>query len=171
MKKYARYGPQDRYLPPPAAGMCLSVFALVRRGSRLLVGVPAFHERWQSEWVPQFQSYSKKELAEIYAQTRLPSAYLLEGEHPDDALGRVMRDELSIERYSAASLKVLSYTAPSDWYPGNSHWDLAFVYEVKTRQTPKKLPWWRELSFLGREELRTRDFGWNQDMVKDLDLA
>ncbi|MDA4122887.1 MAG: hypothetical protein OK456_06895 [Thaumarchaeota archaeon] len=168
MKKYARYGPPDRYPSPPAAGMCLSVFALVKRNKKLLVGVPVQHNRWQSEWVPQFQSYSKEELAEVYSKTRLPSAYLLEGEHPKDSLSRVMRDQLGMERYSASSPRVVSYTSPSDWYPGNSHWDLAFLYEVKTSEAPKKLPWWQDLSFLGKAELRRRDFGWNQDMMKDL---
>ena len=55
--------------------------------------------------------------------------------------------------------------------PGESHWDLVFVYAVeKPRPRKMKLPWWKELVFLDRRDLRERDFGWNEDLMKDLDL-
>jgi len=116
--------------------------------------------------------YSREELDEIYKETRLPSSYLFEGEHPDQALRRAMLDELGIKSFSASTPKIMSYTSPSDWYPGNSHWDLAFVYRVRTSESPdkKRLPWWRELDFLPAHELKQRNFGWNEDMMKDLGL-
>ncbi len=171
MQKHARYGPCDRYLPPPGAGMCISVFAVIKRGGKVLVGVPKPHKRWKSEWVSGWLMYSDEELDKIYGQTRLPSSYVYEGEHPDQALRRVMRDELRIERFSAPTDRIISYNSPSDWYPGNFHWDLVFVYNVRTSASPGKLPWWRELVFLGRNELQKRDLGWNQDMMKDLGLV
>ena len=36
LRRHARYGPPDHYLSPPSAGMCLSVFALVEKGSEVL---------------------------------------------------------------------------------------------------------------------------------------
>ncbi len=171
MRKHARYGPSDRYLPPPGARMCISVFAVLKRGRRVLVGIPRRHPRWTSKWIPQWLVYPKEELDEIYKQTRLPSAYVLEGEHPDQALGRVMREQLGIRQFSKSTLRVMSYNSPSDWYPGNFHWDLVFVYRVRTSESPKKPPWWRELAFLERRELRKRDLGWNEDMMKDLRLT
>jgi hypothetical protein len=137
----------------------------------VLVGVPRRRQRWISEWASGWLMYSNKELKEVYRQTRLPSSYLLEGEHPDLALLRVMRDQLGIEKFSAPAPQIMSYNSPSDWYPGNLHWDLVFAYRVKTSASPRKFPWWQELAFLGRQELRKKNFGWNEDMMKDLGLV
>jgi ADP-ribose pyrophosphatase YjhB (NUDIX family) len=150
--------------------MCLSAFAVVKRGRRVLAGIPKRHRRWTSEWVSSWRTYPKKELAEVYAQTRLPATYLFEGESPDKALQRVMRDQLGIKRYAASTLKAMSYNSPSDWYPGNLHWDIAFAYDVRTSEPLRRLPWWSELGFLNGRQLRKRDLGWNSDFMKDLGL-
>ncbi|MDV3244791.1 MAG: hypothetical protein LYZ66_06435 [Nitrososphaerales archaeon] len=171
MRKHARYGPLDRYNPPPAAGMCLSTFAVLKKRGKVLAGIPRRHRRWTSEWVSSWRVYPKDELAEVYRQTRLPATYIFESEHPDEALQRVMRGQLGIRRFSASAPKVMSYNSPSDWYPRNLHWDLAFVYSVKTSEPLKGLPWWRELGFLDRQELRERDLGWNADFMRDLGLV
>jgi len=171
MKKHARYGPTDRYNSPPGAGMCISAFAVLKRGEKVLVGVPKRNRRWLSEWLSSLRMYSKEEFDEVYNQTRLPSTYLFEAEHPEKALGRVMRNQLGIRKYSVSAPQIMSYNSPSDWYPGNFHWDLAFVYRVRTSASPKKLPWWQELAFLDKREMRKRDFGWNNDFVKDLGLV
>lgn len=151
--------------------MCISAFAVVKRGSKVLAGVPKSNERWMSEWISGWIMYSREELAEIFQQTILPSTYLLEGEHPDDALRRIMHDQLGLTRYQVSDLRIFSYDSPSDWYPGNNHWDLAFVYDVKTRQSIKKLPWWSDIKFVGRKELRNAKFGWNDDLMRDLKLS
>ena len=70
LRRHARYGPPDHYLSPPSAGMCLSVFAVVERGSEVLVGVPKRHERWKSEWLLAWNSYEKEELEEDNALLR-----------------------------------------------------------------------------------------------------
>ncbi len=167
MRKLARYGPLDRYNQPPAAGMCISVFALLRDKGGLLVGVPKSGGRWDSEWLPS----NRKDADEPDQATvlwRLPSAYVREGEHPDDALKRVVRGQLGIGAFRHSNPKVLSYAEPSDWYPGNKHWDLAFAYEVTTAQSPSRRPHWKELAFLDAKELRKRDFGWNDDFVREV---
>jgi hypothetical protein len=168
LRKLARYGPLDRYNPPPAAGMCISVFALVRERGKLLVGVPARGGRWASEWLPSITKNTGKDLDREWAAWRLPSAYICEGEHPGDALERVMRAQLGVESFASSGPRLFSYSEPSDWYPGNKHWDLAFAYEVVTAQTPSKRPHWRQLAFLGVKELRKRDFGWNNDFVREV---
>ena len=94
LRRHARYGPPDHYLSPPSAGMCLSVFALVERGSEVLVGVPKRHERWTSEWLLAWHFYTEEELKEALLEKRLPSTYLWEGEDPKVALGRIMNDQL-----------------------------------------------------------------------------
>jgi hypothetical protein len=151
--------------------MCISVFAIVKRGGRVLVGVPEWSERWTREWISSLLSYSQDERLEAERQTRLPSTYIYEGEHPEDALKRIMNDQLGVKKFSLSTPKIFSYNSPSDWYPGNDHWDLVFVYRVATSQAPRKRPLWKELVFLDRRALGKRDFGWNNDFVRDLGLV
>ena len=82
-----------------------------------------------------------------------------------------MHDQLGVKEFSQSAPRIFSYNAPSDWYPGSDHWDLVFVYEVGISQEPRKRPQWKELVFLGRRDLGKRDFGWNNDFVRDLGLA
>ena len=90
---------------------------------------------------------------------------------PTRHLDSVMRDQLRIDGFKATSSRVLSYAAPSDWYPGNMHWDLVFVYEVDVSGPVRKLPWWKKLRFMDRAGLQDADFGWNDDFMRDLELA
>ena len=151
--------------------MCISVFALVRKRGNVLVGVPKRSGRWATEWLSSISKYTGKGLEEEWSATRLPATYIFEGEHPDDALGRVMRDQLGVNKFSLSRPRVFSYFAPSNWYPGNKHWDLAFAYEVRTTQKPRDHPHWKELLFLSKGELRKRNFGWNNDFIHDLQLV
>ncbi|TLY02934.1 MAG: hypothetical protein E6K95_04525 [Thaumarchaeota archaeon] len=171
VRRHARYGPPDHYLSPPSAGICLSVFAQVERGSQVLVGVPKRHERWTSEWLLSWHFYEEEELKEALLEKRLPSTYLWEGEDPKAALRRIMNDQLHVTKFKAGEPRVLSYYSPSDWYPGNNHWDIAIVYRVGVSQPVRKLPWWKQLGFVEKSRLRASQFGWNADFVKDLGIA
>jgi ADP-ribose pyrophosphatase YjhB (NUDIX family) len=151
--------------------MCLSAFVLARKESKFLLGIPRRHERWIPEWISGWANYQEKELEEAFNQWRLPSAYLREGEHPDDTAKRVLRDQLGLRRFEISAPTIFSYTWPSDWYPGNYHWDLAFVYPVKISEPIKKLSWWKELRFVGKGQLEGADFGWNDDLMKDLKIT
>ena len=82
-----------------------------------------------------------------------------------------MREQVGLERFDVTGARVLSYTSPSDWYPGNEHWDLVFVYDVTPRQPIRSAPWWKELQFMGRAELKDARFGWNDDLMVDLKLV
>jgi hypothetical protein len=174
--RFARYGPTDHYEDPPAAGMCLSVFVVVKRPGKkgVLLGLPKPDEKWLSEWLSAWKTYSEKELQEAYHQWRLPSTYLREGEHPEEALRRIMEDQVGIGSYSLSKKgpRVFSYTAPSDWYPGNSHWDLALVYDVRVRKAAKDLQvpkWWEQLEFVKKKkDFLSKDYGWNEDLMRDL---
>ena len=181
-KKFARYGPLDRYEEPPKAGMCLSAFALVQREGLegMLFGLPRPNKRWMSDWMSSWRSYSEEEMSAIYQEWRLPSSYLLEGEHPLKAIRRIMTGQLGIRNFKITdSPSVFSYVSPSSWYEGNNHWDFAVVYPVTIRSAGKNglienqvsRGLWRELRFIkSKKELRTKDFGWNADLIKDLKL-
>ena len=53
---------------PGGAGMCISVFAVIGRGRKALVGIPKRHRRWRSEWVSGWLMYSSEDLDEIHEQ-------------------------------------------------------------------------------------------------------
>lgn len=148
--------------------MCISVFAVLRNGGSVLAGLNKRGGRWASEWLPSITKSAGKDLDEEWATWHLPSAYVFEGEHPDEALIRVMRGQLGVSKFAYSSPRVSSYAEPSEWYPGNRHWDLTFAYEVTTSQTPRKHPHWKELLFLDASELRKRNFGWNNDYVREI---
>lgn len=151
--------------------MCISVFAVIERGGKVLMGVPRGEKRWTQEWITGWASYTKEDRSEALREWRLPSCYLREGEHPDDAVLRVMRDQLGLTTFDLSSARVMSYATPSDWYPGNEHWDLVFVYNAKVRGEVARPSWWSQLRFLGRSELRGLDLGWNDDLMRDLQLV
>ena len=118
-----------------------------------------------------FQHYSSKELEEACAELRLPGAYLREGEHPDETLDRVMKDQLGVKKYGTSLPLVFSWYSPSDWYPGKRHWGLLFAYKVKA-QAPSKIPsWWRDLSWVNPSALHACDFGWNRELMHELRLV
>ena len=109
--KFARYGPADRYEAAPAAGMCISVFGLVRRQGKkgVLLGLPRQDARWIAEWVSGWKNYDEKELIESYNQWRLPSTYLMEGENPADALRRIMENQLEIKYFTPSTKKPMMF--------------------------------------------------------------
>jgi ADP-ribose pyrophosphatase YjhB (NUDIX family) len=174
--RFARYGPSDHYESPPPAGMCISVFAVVKRQGKkgVLFGLPRPDNRWPTDWLTSWRSYSEKELSKSYQEWRLPSVYLAEGEHPDEALRRIMKEQIGIANFEMpkGGPRIYSYSAPSDWYPGNNHWDLVFVYDIKVRpKDVKDVPrWWQELGFMKKKEIRGKNFGWNEDLMRDLEL-
>jgi ADP-ribose pyrophosphatase YjhB (NUDIX family) len=169
--RHARYGPLDRYETPPAAGMCISVFAVVQRGRKVLVGTPAQHPRWPEDWIPQFAIYPKAEQEAVWRTRRLPSCYLREGEDPAAALERILREQLGAKRYEVGKLEVSSWLAPSDWYPGHQHWDLALTYRVKASLPAKPGAWWAQLGYEEPRTLKSADFGWNHDFVEAIGVA
>lgn len=151
--------------------MCISVFAVVKKGDSVLIGWPRRMGRWFSEWVPAWNAYAKEDLEKVFRQWRLPSGYLREGEHPDECVRRVMRDQIGAGKFDVSAPRVFSYAEPSDWYPGHRHWDIVFVYDVNLGEPVKELPWWGELRFVKKSDIQRLDFGWNGDFMVDLGIV
>jgi hypothetical protein len=169
--KHARYGPLDRYNSPPAAGMCLSVFVVARRGSKVLAGVPRMHERWTREWAPNWLVMDKADAAADLERPRLPNTYVYEREDPAETAARVLREQVGVKKFQVKGVRVLSYPSVSEsWYPGQPHWDLAFVYDVRAAPPAKTPPWWRELGWMDWRARKGQDWGWNEDLYQDLGL-
>lgn len=171
MERLAWYGPVDRYNPAPGGGMCISVFAVVKKRDSYLIGRPRRTERWFSEWVPAWNAYAKKELDDVFRQWRLPSGYLREGEPPDECARRVVGDQLGVKKFKLSTPRVYSYAFPSDWYPGHKHWDIVFAYDVVLGEGLVDLNWWRDLRFVKSTDLQGLDFGWNEDLMVDLGIV
>jgi hypothetical protein len=159
--------------------MCLSAFALVKQKGRrgVLIGLPKPERRWLNDWITSWRVYSKEDLAAAYNEWRLPSCYLRELEAPRDAVARIVREQLGINRFQIRpKAGIFSYASPSGWYRGNNHWDLGFAYNVtvgshaEPGRSSKR--WWRELRFFEKKsDFVGKDFGWNTDFMRDLKIV
>ena len=82
----------------------ISSFALIRRGTQVLLVKRTKPERWAGKWC-------------------IPSAILLYGEDPASGAKRIVQEQLGSSATVTALIDVQSY--------GDKHWDLCFVYEVE----------------------------------------
>lgn len=171
MAKFVRYGPAPRY-GQPEGGFCASSFAIVRSGRKVLLGMARAHQRWEEEWAPNFAIKTPEELDQEYRSWRFPASYLYEGESPDGCLERIMSGMLEVRRWSVARSSVHAFYDPSSLFPGEKHYDLCFVYDVKLSKAPAVPPWFSRLEFLDPRALRSDEFGSSMgDLAKALKLA
>lgn len=40
-----------------------------------------------------------------------------------------------------------------------NHWDICFIYELRTKSNPKRNPWWNELRFLRPTDITKKKVG------------
>ncbi len=158
MARFVRYGPLPRY-GLPEAGFCASAFVIVRRGSKVLAGIPNDHPRWTKEWAPNWLVYKKDSVDDELRSWRLPASYLYEGENPDVTAQRVARDQLRLHIEKLTRPACQAFYDESSWYPGHKHFDLCFVYETRA-SAPKILPpWWERLEWVEPAFLRKQEMG------------
>ncbi len=158
MAKFVRYGPAPRY-GMPEAGFCASAFVLVRRGTRILAGIPKDQRKWRDQWQPNIRTYTPAAQEAEFRSWRLPASFLFEGEHPADTARRVMRDQLRMPPKRLDGGEIFAFYDPSSWYPGRRHYDLCFVYEVRG-VAPKAIPaWWQRLEFVEARFLKAQELG------------
>lgn len=158
MAKFVRYGPPPRY-GMPEAGFCASSFVIVRRGSKILAGVPKEHPRWTKEWAPNWLVYAREAVENEMESWRLPASYLYEGENPDEAAKRVARDQLRLRPTDLGRPACYAFYDTSSWYAGHKHYDLCFVYEVRTNPPKVVPPWWQRLEWVQPSFLRKQELG------------
>lgn len=159
-KRWARLGRDNAssLFHTPSAGVCLSVFVIARRDSSILLGHPRVHDGW-----PEKGGYPKKRALELDREGAwlLPATHLLMDEPPDQAARRITREWAGLK--GAPKFKMVqSHLRPARlWNPklkGN-HWDLCFVYELRSRDCPKPKPWWSEMRFVQPSEIRRMNLG------------
>lgn len=156
---FAFFGP---HAGVPAGGFCASAFLLVRKGRDVLVGQMAEpHETWEEQWAPNLAIYSEAMLKGAFAGLRFPASYLRVGEDPRDCALRVWRDQLAFPGApQLAGPRILSEAGPSRRYPGESHWDVVFLYEADApaHEPPSPPPHWARLEWRSPASLRAEDF-------------
>ncbi len=158
MAKFVRYGPAPRY-GMPEAGFCASAFVIVRRGSKVLAGIPREHPRWTKEWAPNWLVYKPEVVEDELKSWRLPASYLYEGENPDDTARRIARDQLHLGTVSLGRPSCHAFYDDSSWYANHKHYDLCLVYETRAAVPGSLPPWWRRLEWVEPAFLRKQELG------------
>ncbi len=164
MKEFTLFGPSEVH-SVIKGGFCISVFAVISKGQRYLLVRPASHPKWKEEWAPNWRIYSEDGVRNELEKWRFPSSYIMEGEHPDSTLERILKDQLGIERYSAGATSLLNFYEPSRRYPGQHHWDYCFVYHVQSEEMPPSSPWLAEARYFPAHEIGTVAFGSAQGAI------
>src|SRR5208283_2508883 len=144
LRRFGFFGPGDKHDVPPG-GFCISVFALVRRGSTIPMLRPRPHPRWGEEWAPNWRIYEPAMLERETAGWRLPSTYVKEGEAPREALDRVVVDQVGIKKYVVRGDTLENFYDESRRYPGKMHRDYCFVFKVSTEEEGTVMPWISEI--------------------------
>jgi len=158
--RWARIGPRTPswMTHTPKAGLCLSVFIVARKGDSILLGRPKAHDAW-----PEKGGYPKKQAAEIGKENAwlLPATHLLMEEPPDHAARRIAHQWAGLKG-TPRFVMVQSHVRPqTHGHPGYKrsgrqlqHWDICFVYEMRTKQLPKVKAWWAEMRLLPTAKVR-----------------
>ncbi len=110
--RFARFGADKIVFPTPDQGLCVGSFLLIEKGGSLLFGKAVKPEFAKGKWL-------------------LPASHLKYGEHPDEAVRRIVKEQLSSEA------KGIKYRGV--WGFSEGHWDMCFVYDVKLKNEPRPL--------------------------------
>ncbi len=163
--QFAYYGPSPKH-DTPAGGFCISVFAVIRRGNKVLLVKPTNRRKWLTEWSPNIRLMNQERLKKFTKSWLFPGGYVREGEAPEEALKRILKEQLGIKSFSAGPGKLYNFYDPSNIFPGNMHWDYCFVFKVKTNEEIRKRPWFSSIEFVD-----PRDFGRDDFTSAQGDLA
>src|SRR5580658_4068075 len=120
LTRFGFFGPSARH-DVPEGGFCISAFAIIKKRGRVLVIMPRPHARWEDEWAPNWRIYDAAGLQTEYARWRLPSTFIREGESPEEALARIMTDQLGVREYRSGPPSLQNFYEPSRRYPGKMH--------------------------------------------------
>lgn len=171
-RRWARIGPRDPswLIHVPTTGLCLSTFVIIRKGETILLGRPHANNSWPEQGGFPLRHAAKLEKNGSWL---LPATHLLMEEPPDHAARRIANQWVGVKGIPKFVM-VQSHLRPSrerktrpKWRTGNNHWDICFIYELKTRMRPKARPWWLEYQFFTRPKIRQISLGrGHKDILK-----
>ena len=73
-----------------------------------------------------------------------------------------------VKKYSLTFMGVHSFLAETEIYPGESHWDLCFLYSARLGKNLGRSSLFSELDFLDARTLRSRDIGRDQETILEV---
>lgn len=146
----------------PRGGFCLSTFLVLEREEHILVGRMAAEAEpeWTRRWAPNVAYYEGERHERLFEGWRLPGTYVRTGEHPSQAVRRVLDDQLDIPgELDPGEPAVFSQASPSRRAPEAHHWDVFFLYrsEGPDVQHPPPRPW-SKLEYKDSQELGDLDW-------------
>lgn len=147
----------------PEGGMCLSVFLVIWKGSRrnVLLGHIDTGADWQNIGALGGE-YAEK----VKKGWMLPSSHLVLYESPQEAVARVLKEQLSLDWTDIMPEPLRVY---SEVYTRYRHWDIEFVQAaelVSGRLFGNSA--WSALEFRDQDQLEDKSFARNhQDILKE----
>lgn len=159
--RWARFGPTDRswFVHVPPGGFCLSGFVVVRdRRGGILLGRPRRHPAW-----PEKGSLPYWRIEQIGRRGEwiLPASHLMVEESPEHAARRIARDWAGLPAARPWLLAIDSSRRDTGRSAGSGrsrrkvyHWDVGFIYGLRSERIPAATPWWKELKFFAPADLR-----------------
>jgi ADP-ribose pyrophosphatase YjhB (NUDIX family) len=173
-ERWARIGQRDPswLIHVPKEGLCLSTFVVIRRGRRILLGRPHANNAW-----PEKGGFPKRHSAAIEKEGTwlMPATHLLMEEAPDRAARRIANQWAGVSGLPKFIMVQSHLRAPrrrtrqpqSKARTGSNHWDICFVYELRTKAAPKPKSWWSETRFCTPLEIRGMTLGrGHKDILK-----
>jgi len=148
--RFAWFGP--RAVPP--GGFCASSFVLLIKKGSVLVGKVKNPELWYDEF-----PLNRVKPETWMSRWRLPATHLKFDEHPDDAARRVLEKQLGLRSYNLSLLEIQSHTGESTIYPGETHWDICFVYKAETSEEARPTEYFSELIYMEIDKIGPDDLG------------
>ncbi|MDG6904228.1 MAG: hypothetical protein JRN20_00420 [Nitrososphaerota archaeon] len=116
MPEFTLFGPSQKH-SVINGGFCISVFAIAKKDSRILLVKPREHPKWLEEWAPNWRLYEPDLLGNEFKHWRFPSSYIKEGEAPAETLDRLLKEQVGIQHYSSISSSFFNFYEPSRRYP------------------------------------------------------
>jgi hypothetical protein len=158
-ERWARIGPREPswLIHVPPAGLCLSAFVIIRKKGSILLGRPHAVRAWPEKGGLPVQHAAEIEKSRSWL---IPATHLLMEEAPDHAARRIANHWAGVGGVPKFVM-VQSHIRPSKQWKseletrvGRSHWDICFIYELRTKTDPKPRPWWSETRFFSPSKIR-----------------
>ncbi len=160
--------PRLGFTAAPEGGFCLSSFLVALRQGSILLG------RFSSD--PSWEHLAGLDEERVEREVKsahwiLPSSHLLIGESPDQCAKRVAEEILLLKSYDVRYTTTLNYYEDSSRYPGRLHWDLCFVYGLRSDEELKKVNHFSEMRYVSLSEVKHEEIGRGQaDILETLGL-
>ena len=157
-RRWARFGvDQDGIKYIPVGGLCIMTYVVSLKEDAILVGRingDKYYDYWEDEWA----TYVHRRFL-WQRKWFVPSTFPYYGEDPELTAERIVKKMLRVPRFRFESVKPISYSEPSEYYPGWHHWHICFAYFTGPLDVKKTPPWFRELRYVPLKKLRKEDVG------------